>query len=90
MRRSAWVFCFVLFILGAAVRSGSAQAVESADARQLQITAGGMVSGFQPDEGETDLIGLGTYVDVQLYALVPGGRRSPLAPLESVLRRTPG
>jgi hypothetical protein len=64
MRRSAWVFCFVLFILGAAVRSGSAQAVESADARQLQITAGGMVSGFQPDEGETDLIGLGTYVDV--------------------------
>lgn len=43
----------------------SAQAIESADARGLRINVGGMVSGFQPDEGNNDLLGLGAYTDVR-------------------------
>ncbi len=45
-------------------RSGLAQAVESADARGLAISAGGMVSGFNSDDGNDYLLGGGTYVDV--------------------------
>ena len=79
MRRSA-VFVFsILFAVGAvAVR---AQVVASATARQFSITAGGMVSIFQPDfEGDWQspsyqypvahtspdpLFGAGAYVDVK-------------------------
>jgi hypothetical protein len=61
MTRSAFVF---LFVLSAGVALARAQAVESATARQFTISAGGMASGFQPDEGPNDLFGLGTYVDV--------------------------
>lgn len=60
MRRSA----FLLFIFMAAAVAGAwCQAAPSATERQLTISAGGMVSGFQPDEGETDLAGVGTYID---------------------------
>lgn len=60
MRRSA--FLLFIFIAGA-VAGGWAQAAPAATDRQLTIMAGGMVSGFQPDEGGTDLVGVGTYVD---------------------------
>ena len=49
-----------------------AQAVEAARARQLSLTAGGMVSGFSPDysdpgyDGTNYLFGGGTYVDLHL------------------------
>jgi hypothetical protein len=60
MRRSSLV---LLFVLGAAAVFGHAQAVESADVRQLTITAGGLASGFQPGEGGNYLVGIGTYAD---------------------------
>lgn len=61
MRRSV-VVCLFLFASG--LSFVHAQTVQSADARRLTITAGGMASGFQPGEGDNDLVGLGTYVDV--------------------------
>jgi Outer membrane protein beta-barrel domain len=63
MRRSVVV---LLFCLCAAATLGRAQAVEAADARQFTITAGGMASGFQPDEGGNYLLGAGTYADFHL------------------------
>jgi hypothetical protein len=80
MRRSAFVLSSILFAAGAI--SVCAQVAPSATSRQLSLTAGGMVSIFQPDfAGEwTDqppyypvaqsssypLIGVGAYVDVKL------------------------
>lgn len=61
MKRSVLV---LLLFLTAATGLSRAQAEPSAYARQLTITAGGMASGFQPDEGNSDLIGVGTFVDV--------------------------
>jgi hypothetical protein len=63
MRRSVVVLClaFVFWIFGQ--RTGNAQAVEAADEPGLHLNAGGMASGFQPDEGGNDLVGAGTYVD---------------------------
>lgn len=63
MRRSVVALCA---FFAATFLSSHAQVTQSADARGLSITAGGMVSGFQPDEGNNDLGGLGTYVDVHL------------------------
>ncbi len=57
----------VLFIcLCAPAVISHAQVVESANARQLTINAGGMLSGFEPDEGGNKLLGLGTYADIHL------------------------
>jgi hypothetical protein len=69
MRRSAVLLLFVFLKVAAFAH---AQAAESATARQFTITAGGMVSGFNPHDdnqtayvgGSNYLIGLGTYVDV--------------------------
>ena len=61
MRNSAFVYLF-LFI--APVALARAQAVESATSRPLTVTAGAMASGFNPDEGGTNLIGIGIFVDV--------------------------
>jgi hypothetical protein len=69
MRRSAVI---LIFILLSAAATAHAQAAESATARQFTITAGGMVSAFNPNDsnnsayatGSNYLIGLGTYVDV--------------------------
>jgi hypothetical protein len=60
MRRSPLV---LLLFLGAAAVLGHAQSVESADVRQLTITAGSMASVFQPGEGGNQLVGVGTYAD---------------------------
>jgi opacity protein-like surface antigen len=69
MKKSAVVL--LLLCLGAAM-TVHAQVTESATARTFAITAGGMVSGFNPNDGTqpygsgTDhLIGLGTYVDMR-------------------------
>jgi hypothetical protein len=54
-------------VLAAGAAAGRAQVVESANARQFSISAGGMASGFEPGYepgANTPLIGLGTYVDV--------------------------
>ena len=54
-----------VFAVGAA--ASRAQVVESAKARQLTVSAGGFVSGFEPGyepDSHQPLIGLGTYVDV--------------------------
>lgn len=64
MRRSAVVLCFVALLFFCGVRTGSAQVVESATARQLTITAGGIASGFQSDDDHAYLVGAGTFVDV--------------------------
>jgi len=64
MRRSAFVALFFFLMMAALGRIARAQSVESADARGLYIDAGGMVSGFQPDDGANYLLGGGTYVDV--------------------------
>jgi hypothetical protein len=53
-----------LFALAAAARSGSAQAVESADGPGLRVVAGGIASGFNSDDGNDYLIGGGPFVDV--------------------------
>lgn len=68
MKRSA-VF---LFFLTVAWVSAKAQVVESADVRTFTMNAGGMVSGFVPNDGSHPLygpganylVGLGTYVDL--------------------------
>lgn len=80
MRQSALVLSCILLAAGAAF--ARAQVVPSATARQISVTAGGMVSIFQPDfAGEWSdqspyypvsqsstypLIGVGAYVDVKL------------------------
>jgi len=64
MRRSVVSLCFFLILMAAGLQSGSAQAVEAADTPGLHIDAGGMASGFEPDEGNNILIGAGTYIDV--------------------------
>ena len=61
MRRSVVI---LLFCLCGAATLGRAQAVESADVRQFTIDAGGMLSAFQPGEGDNGLIGFGTYADL--------------------------
>ncbi len=72
MKRSAFLLICVLI---ATTASASSQAIESATARQLTITAGGLFSGFNPGSGLIGpglqasgggnyLLGLGTYVDV--------------------------
>ena len=69
MKKSAVVL--LLLCLGAAI-AAHAQSAESATARTFSITAGGMASGFYPNDGSSQaygpgtdhLIGLGTYVDV--------------------------
>ena len=64
------VFLSVL-IVGAAIPAG-AQAVESARARRWTLTAGGMISGFNPDYADPAynntnyLFGGGTYIDFHL------------------------
>ncbi len=60
MRRSVFV---VFLTLCAAAAIGHAQAVESATERQFTINTGGMGSYFQPDEGGSNLVGIGTYAD---------------------------
>ncbi|MGA2808817.1 MAG: outer membrane beta-barrel protein [Terracidiphilus sp.] len=76
MRRFAFLLSCILLAAGAV----SAQVTPSATARQLSVTAGGMVSIFQPDfEGDWDaagqpiaeassnaLFGAGGYVDLRL------------------------
>jgi hypothetical protein len=67
---------FALFLLCATAAlvtiPAGAQAVEAARARQWSLTAGGMVSGFNPDyadpgyDGTNYLFGGGTYVDFRL------------------------
>ena len=64
MRRSAFLLFLFLFLVGA-VALGAAQAVPSATERQLAVTAGGMVSGFQPGEGGNNLVGIGAFVDAR-------------------------
>lgn len=69
MKRS--VFVFFVFSLVAAV-AAKGQAVETANARQFTISAGGMGSVFWPNDGSSPaygnsadyLLGLGTYVDL--------------------------
>jgi hypothetical protein len=61
MKRSA--FLLFIFLTGALAHC-AAQAAPSATQHHLNITAGGMVSTFQPDEGANELVGLGTFVDV--------------------------
>ena len=79
-KRSALVFCFIL--LAGGVLAAGAQAVPSATAPNVSLTAGGMGSVFQPDfagdwtftnptypkaaSSTYPLIGIGTYVDVRL------------------------
>jgi hypothetical protein len=67
---------FALFLLCATTAlvtvPAGAQAVEAARARQWSLTAGGMISGFNPDyndqgyDGTNYLFGGGTYVDFRL------------------------
>lgn len=61
MRRSALVL--LLSLIAGAVAAASAQAVPDATAHRLKITAGVMGSYFQPDEGNNNLAGVGTFVD---------------------------
>jgi hypothetical protein len=69
MRRSA-VVVFLLYL--AVALTAKAQVEESATARQFTITAGGMASAFNPNDGNhppygsgtNHLVGLGTYVDL--------------------------
>jgi len=63
MRRSAIFVCVVLLFVIAGARTGTAQAAESGEAPGLHIDAGGMISGFEPDEGNNVLLGPGVYVD---------------------------
>lgn len=71
MRRSAALL--LAFMFGAGSLAAHAQVVPSAMRSQLSLTAGGMLSGFQPDyagngvpEGAPNgLYGLGAYVDVK-------------------------
>lgn len=71
MRRSAF---FLLLFLLSLTSCLYAQVVESATSRQLTITAGGMVSGFDPHDVDqpfyftqsNKLIGIGTYVDIHM------------------------
>jgi hypothetical protein len=65
----AW---FLLSLVACAAIPAGAQAVEAARARQLTLTAGGMISGFNPDyadpnyDGTNFLFGGGTYIDFHL------------------------
>jgi hypothetical protein len=65
----AW---FLLCLTACAAISAGAQAVEAARGRQLTLTAGGLISGFNPDyadpnyNGTNFLFGGGTYVDLHL------------------------
>jgi outer membrane protein with beta-barrel domain len=62
---------FALFLLFALVTlepaQSSAQVAPSAFKSPLSLTAGGMVSGFQPDYVDSKLIGLGAYVDLTIF-----------------------
>ncbi len=64
MRRSALVFCTVSLLFIFSGNLSLAQAVPTANGRQLTVTAGGMVSGFQSDDANDYLAGVGTFVDV--------------------------
>lgn len=68
MKRSA----IILLVLSVAVLAAKAQVIESADVRTFSINAGGMVSGYVPNDGNAPLygpsanylLGVGTYVDL--------------------------
>lgn len=60
MRRSALV---LFFLITGAVAGACAQAAPGATQHRLNITAGAMGSYFQPDEGNNNLVGIGTFVD---------------------------
>ncbi|WP_058189483.1 outer membrane beta-barrel protein [Terracidiphilus gabretensis] len=69
MKTFAW---FLLCLTACAAIPAGAQAVEAARGRQLTLTAGGMISGFNPDyadpayDGTNFLFGGGTYIDFHL------------------------
>ncbi len=61
MTRSAFL---VLCVFATSVAAARGQAVESATARQLTLSAGAFASGYQPDDGPNTLYGAGTYFDL--------------------------
>ena len=62
----------ILLVLSVATLSAKAQVIESANVRTFSLNAGGMVSGFVPNDGSAPvygtgasyLLGVGTYVDL--------------------------
>jgi len=68
MKRSTRLFLFfALVFLGAGSINIKAQVVPSAFRKPFSLTAGGMVSGFQPNYGPNKLLGMGAYVDLNLF-----------------------
>ena len=73
---SKWITAFLFSLVGLGAVSAGAQVVPSAYARGLTITAGGELSGFQPDytgfgvpehgQFSQNLYGIGAFVDVKI------------------------
>lgn len=68
VKRSCFAFFLIcVVVLGTATRGAGAQTAPAAFKGSLSLSAGGMVSVFQPDYVDYKLGGIGAYVDLNVF-----------------------